>query len=322
MISLRWIEQRRIHWLRLESFVDRSGSRGLQSLPHDELREMALLYRQTAVDLSTVREDPTGARLAEYLNQLLGRAHNVIYRAPRDGRWRVVGFYTWTFPRVFRETFRVTLVSFLMFTGAAIAGWLLASSDPSFQRFSLGPQMLDTIEQGEMWTHRILSIKPAAASGIMTNNIAVSFTMAAAGITAGIGTALLLLFNGVMLGVVGAACLQHGMLLSLCAFVAPHGALELPAIFIAGGAGLLIARGLLFAGHLPRRIAIARDGGRAVQLILGILPMLVLAGMIEGFVSPEPIPEWIRISVGCVLFLALAAYLALAGRRVRAAPSP
>jgi len=323
VISLRWIEQRRVHWFRLESFVERSRSGGLMSLPHDELRELALLYRQTAADLSTLREDPAGARLAGYLNQLLGRAHNVIYRAPGEGVGRVRRFYAETFPRVFRETAAVTNVAFLAFLGAAIAGWLIAVTDPPFQRFLLGPEMMDSISQGEMWTHEILSIKPLAASGIMTNNLAVCFTVAAAGITAGVGTVLMLLQNGLLLGVVAAACWQGGMLRSLCAFVAPHGALELPAVFIAGGAGLLIARGLLFPGHRPRRVALAEDGRRAVQLVLGILPLLVVAGVIEAFVSPEPIPDMIRMAMGCVVFLVLAVYLGLCGRgAVTGAPAP
>ncbi len=322
MISSRWIDQRRIHWFRLENFVERSRRGGLLSLPHDELREMALLYRQIAADLSTLREDPTGARLAEYLNQLLGRAHNVIYRAPRARRSGIRRFYAETFPRVFRETFHATAVATLVFLGGAIAGFLLALTDPSFQRFFLGPEMMDTIERREMWTHGILAIKPLAASGIMTNNLAVCFAVVATGILAGIGTTWLLLFNGLLFGVIDAACWQQGMILSLYGFVAPHGALELPAIFISGGAGLLIARGLLFPGYESRRTALARDGRRAVQLVLGIVPLLVVAGIIEAFVSPQPIPEGIRLVMGAAAFLVLAAYLGLCGQSPKADPAP
>jgi uncharacterized membrane protein SpoIIM required for sporulation len=106
--------------------------------------------------------------------------------------------------------------------------------------------MIETIEQRQMWTDSIVTIKPLASSGIMTNNLSVAFSMFALGITGGLGTIWMLAVNGLLLGVIGAATARAGMALQLWSFVAPHGVLELPAIFIAGGAGLEIARGLLF----------------------------------------------------------------------------
>jgi uncharacterized membrane protein SpoIIM required for sporulation len=98
--------------------------------------------------------------------------------------------------------------------------------------------MMETIERREMWTHSIVTIKPVASSGIMTNNLSVAFAMFAMGITAGLGTIWMMVVNGLMIGVIGAATWRAGMALQLWSFVAPHGVLELPAIFIAGGAGL------------------------------------------------------------------------------------
>src|SRR5258708_34248414 len=111
-----------------------------------------------------------------------------------------------------------------------------------------------------MWTHSIVSIKPQASSAIMTNNLSVSFMAFASGITAGIGTLYLLFFNGIMIGVIGTACANYGMSVPLWSFVSPHGVLELPAIFIAGGAGLRLARPLLFSGELSVPGARARGG--------------------------------------------------------------
>jgi uncharacterized membrane protein SpoIIM required for sporulation len=170
--------------------------------------------------------------------------------------------------------------------------------------------MMDTIEKREMWTQSIVTIKPLAASSIMTNNLSVSFATFALGITAGIGTVWMIVVNGMLIGVIGAATWQAGMALQLWSFVAPHGILELPAIFIAGGAGLEIARGMLFPGLLPRRESLARTGGRAARLVLGIVPMLVVAGIIEGFVSPSGIAAPLKFLLAAVLFAALATYLA------------
>src|SRR5205807_5829472 len=110
-----------------------------------------------------------------------------------------------------------------------------------------------TIEKREMWTHSIVGIKPLASSAIMTNNISVGFLSFAFGITAGLGTIYMMVFNGVMLGVIGMACHLSGMSLQLWGFVASHGVLELPSIFIAGGAGFSVAAGFLFPGYLPRK---------------------------------------------------------------------
>ena len=317
MISTRWLEKRKTYWARLELLVDRSGKGGISALDHRELQELGLLYRQTASDLATVREDVTSNQLAFYLNQLLGRAHNLIYMGHKQKISGLVRFYTQTYPQVFRETFRQTLLAFLIFAVTGVASWAVTIHDPAFAHRLLGPQMMDIIEKREMWTQPIVTIKPLAASSIMTNNLSVSFTTFALGITAGIGTIWMMVVNGMLIGVIGAATWQAGMALQLWSFVAPHGVLELPAIFIAGGAGLEIARGMLFPGLLPRRESLARAGGRAARLVLGIVPMLIVAGIIEGFVSPSGIAKPLKFLLAAVLFAALTSYLLRPG-----APQP
>jgi len=286
---------------------------GLSKLNHLELQELGLLYRQTASDLSVVLEDASSAQLAAYLKQLLGRSHNLIYMGYRPKAGGIVSFYLKTYPGVFRETLPLTLVAIAIFAVGAIAGWAAAIHDPGFAYRMLGPKMMETIERREMWTHSVVAIKPVAASAITTNNLTVAFTMFASGITV-IGPVWVSLFNGLLIGVVGAATWHAGMAMSLWSFVAPHGALELPAIFIAGGAGLDIARALLFPGMLPRRDALTRAGGRASRLVLGTLPLLLVAGTIEGFFSPTDAPVAMKFALGGLLFAALLAYL-FGGRR-------
>jgi uncharacterized membrane protein SpoIIM required for sporulation len=168
--------------------------------------------------------------------------------------------------------------------------------------------MIDSIERREMWTHSIVALKPVAASGITTNNLSVGFSMFALGIT-GLGTIWMIAVNGLLLGTVGAATWQAGMALSFWSFVAPHGALELPAILIAGGSGLELARGLLFPGLLPRRESLAQAGGRAARLLLGTVPILLIAGMIEAFFSPSSAPVALKFAVAGVLFATLLTWL-------------
>ncbi len=315
MISAHWLEKRKPHWERLERIVGHSGSSGLRALSYRELQEFGLLYRQVAADLASVREDPASVRLASYLNQLMGRAHNLIYMGRRSRPSGIGQFYASIFPQVFRSTFNYTLAAFVLFVAAAVAGFLACLGDPAFQRFFLGGPMSDTIERRKMWTESIVTIKPLASSAIMTNNISVASTTFAMGITAGAGTVYMMLMNGLMLGVISAACWQAGMGQSLAEFVTPHGVLELPAIFIAGGGGLLIARALLFPSPLPRRDALVLYGGQGVRLALGIIPILFVAGIIEGFLSPSHLPAVAKYVCAAAVGGLLTLYLTRAGTK-------
>jgi uncharacterized membrane protein SpoIIM required for sporulation len=298
----------------LEALLVR-GRGGVSALTHQELQELALLYRQTAADLSAAREYAANAQLAAYLNQLLGRAHNLVYAA-RPARTRsVLTFYARTFPRIFRQTWLYTAAATALFAVGALAGVVLSISDPGFQRFVLGGAMIDTIDRREMWTHSILSVKPLASSAILTNNLSVAFSAFALGMLAGIGTIYIMVFNGIMIGVIGAACHRAGMSVPLWSFVAPHGALELPAIFIAGGAGLLLARGILAPGLLPRRDALAESGAAAIRLLLGVFPLLIIAGVIEGFISPTALDPALKFASGAALFILLVLYVTAGARR-------
>jgi uncharacterized membrane protein SpoIIM required for sporulation len=313
MITIRWLEKRKPYWARLEQLVQQSNS-GIAALSHNELKELGLLYRQIASDLASVREDAGSRQLVVYLNQLLGRTHNLIYMGHKPKISALVRFYRDTYPQVFRETLPQTLLAVTVVMVAAISAWVLTLRDPGFAYRLLGAHMIETIEQRQMWTDSIVTIKPLASSGIMTNNLSVAFSMFALGITGGLGTIWMLAVNGLLLGVIGAATARAGMALQLWSFVAPHGVLELPAIFIAGGAGLEIARGLLFPGLLSRRDSLEKAGGRAARLLLGTIPMLVIAGLIEGFFSPSTAPVAMKFGLAGVLFAALMTYLFLMGR--------
>ena len=119
----------------------------------------------------------------------------------------------------------------------------------------------------------------------------------------------MMVFNGMLLGVIGAACAFAGMSVALWSFVAPHGVLELPAIVIAGGAGFRLAQGLLFPGFLPRPVSVSRAGAEAVALVFGCVPILVVAGLIEAFVSPTDLAVPLKFAAAAALFTLLVAYL-------------
>src|SRR5580704_17665071 len=321
MISTRWLEKRKPHWSKLEALLNQSTKGGLKSLSRSDLQELSLLYRQAAADLAAVREDPGSVHFARYINQLLVRAHNTIYSGRRASPMAIFSFFWKAYPAAFRRNLKHCLLATLIFAVSGLVGAALTYQNPDFKAKLLGPQMVETIEKREMWTHSIVGIKPLASSAIMTNNMSVGFMTFALGITAGLGTIYMMLFNGLLIGVIGMACHLSGMRLLLWEFVAPHGVLELPAIFLAGGAGLRIAAGLLFPGVLPRRESLTRAGLEAVQLVLGTIPILIIAGLIEAFVSPTGLPIPLKFSMAVALFVLLAAYLFGLSRAAKPAQS-
>jgi uncharacterized membrane protein SpoIIM required for sporulation len=319
MISVSWLKKRQPYWARLESLLVEIKQHGLHALGRDELRELGLLYRQTATDLSAVRGDASSVQQSRYLNQLLGRAHNAVYSGQKKTVGRVAQFFWNEYPVIFRQYLRYTLVATGLFGLGALAGMFLTLSNPDFMRDFLGPQMVATIEKHEMWTHSVVAAAPQESSFIMTNNMTVSFMTFAGGITAGLWTLFQLFFNGMLLGVIGVACALNQMSVKLWSFVAPHGVLELPAIFIAGGAGLRLAQALLFPGTLSRRDSLAVGGNEAVHLLVGVIPMLIVAGTIEGFFSPSSVPAPFKFALAAALFTMFVGYLSRGWRSQGAA---
>lgn len=323
MISNRWIEQRQSLWQRLDLLLRQVESSSLKSLSGSELRELGLLYRQVAQDLTAVRADRGSRTQEEYLNQLLARAHNRVYAGRKMGARQIVRFFAVEYPRLFRRLFPWVAASFLIFMAAAGLGSLLAFSRPAFMRIWVGPVLLASIEHHQMWTHGLLSMKPQASSAIMTNNISVCFSTFAGGILAGLGTVYLLFHNGMEIGVVATACAQARMSLALWSFVAAHGALELPSIFIAGGAGLRLGAGMLFPGIYSRRDALKRGATESIRLLAGTVPLLMIAGTLEGFLSPSAAPVPVKFLISAVLLLALGLWLtSKPGEKSTAGPTP
>jgi uncharacterized membrane protein SpoIIM required for sporulation len=315
MISVAWLKKRQPYWARLESLLGDIKQHGLHALGRDDLRELGLLYRQTATDLSAVRSDPSSVQQSRYLNQLLGRAHNAVYSGQKKTVSRVIQFFWNEYPVIFRRYLSYTAASTAIFALGALAGMFITLSSPDYMREFLGPQMVSTIEKHEMWTHSVVAAAPQESSFIMTNNMTVSFLTFAGGITAGLWTLFQLFFNGMLLGVIGVACAMNDMSIKLWSFVAPHGVLELPAIFIAGGAGLRLAQALLFPGTLSRRDSLAIGGNQTVQLLVGVIPVLIIAGTIEGFFSPSSVPAPAKFLVAALLFTLFTLYLTFGGKR-------
>lgn len=309
ILSNQWIAKRRPFWDRLAALLAQSDQAGLRQLSRADLEEMALLYRQVAADLSVLRQDTTARNYAEHVNSLLARAHHIIYSRRKASIASLFRFLWNEYPVIFRRNLRFVLASVLISIAWGTLGAVITNARPEFMRHFVGPAMIATMERHKMWTESIVSVAPMETSHIMTNNLMVSFVTFAGGITFGLLTFYSLYNNGMMLGVIGTACHQYGMSLSLWSFVAPHGSLELPAILIAGGAGFRLGYAMLFPGSLRWKDSIAKGGIEATRLVSGVIPMLVIAGCLEGFFSPSHAPIAAKFTVGAVLFTLLLVWL-------------
>ncbi|MBD2775730.1 stage II sporulation protein M [Iningainema tapete] len=311
----RWIARREPDWQRLDALLTKVEKKGLKTLSATEIRELASLYRSVAADLARARTQQVGNTLIQNLQLLTTRGYTQIYQGSRRQEWQaVVEFYSWGLPSVVQQTFLYIAAATTIFLVGVLVAWWYAWQDPTFMSLIVPDHLIRTVrDERKLWMGSIVGTEPLASSSIMINNLSVSFGAVAGGITVGAYTTYLMLFNGLLIGAVATLVSQNNLAYPFWAFVLPHGSLELPAIFFAGGAGFLLARAILFPGRLRRRDALKFYGSLAVQLVFGIVPMLVVAGVIEGFFSPHPsVPDGLKYVVGLGLFVLLVLYC---GRR-------
>jgi len=290
-----FLESRLQKWKRLEELTARASRLRLRGLSGEEVREFGQLYRRTAADLAIAREEVSDQRLVNYLNHLVGRAHGAIYRSESSGFGVFITFFRYEFPAVFRKTFSYTLTAFIVFILAAAFSATACLLDEGFAD-RISPQARQDIAAHHNWTEPVNRANPLAATTIQTNNITVTFFAFGFGVLAGVGTLWVLAQNGLLLGMVLSLSFRYRFW-EIPIFVSAHGVIELTAIFIAGGAGLLIGKALLMPGDLRRIDALVTNGRLAIKLIMGCVPMLLIAGLIEGFISPAHIPAPYKFSV-------------------------
>jgi uncharacterized membrane protein SpoIIM required for sporulation len=312
----RFIDQHKTTWQRLEELLKLLDSSSLRRLHREEVRELGRIYRRTASDLAVARAESRDPRLINYLNSLVIRAHGRIYQADAQGGSRVKDFFARDFPQTFRRTWTYSAVSFSVFMLFSVIGFVGTKADPEFSELvGVAPAFRELyIETKTHWWEDLNEANQVGASSIFTHNIQVTIYTFAFGALFGVGTIFYLAYNGANIASVLALTYRAGFGNDLLTFMVGHGVIELSCIFIAGGAGLLIGSALLMPGDLSRADALKSRGKDAVRLMMGVAVLLVVAGIIEGFISPAPIPAAIKFSVAAITGMALYSYLLLAGR--------
>lgn len=311
----QFVHTRRQRWQQLEGLLARGRGRQGARLSAAELEDLGRLYRQATSDLAIARRDFPRDRVTRYLESLVSRAHPIVYR-PEGGQLATVGhFFTTGYPRAFRESGRYIAAAFALFAVPFLFAFGLSLAEPTAARVVLPDSpFVEQVERGETWLEIERTERAPTASFIATNNIQVSFLAFAGGALFGLGTVFVMVNNGLSIGAVAGLAGNYGLGDDLGSFVSPHGGIELTVIFIAGGAGLLIGDAMLRPGLLTRRQSLVRAGQRAIYLVFGCVPLLLIAGLFEGFVSPSGLPDAGKYLVGAVNLAWLYAWLLGAGR--------
>lgn len=313
----KFIKQRRNNWQRLEdllALVENSTLRGLSRL---EVRELGALYRRAASDLAIARAESRDPKLVNYLNSLVIRAHGKIYRAESNGLSVVRKFFLSDFPNAFRQNINFMWIAFSCFITAAIVGFFVTWENLSFGELVYLDGIREEVLKNNYWWESLNTEgNQVGAAFITQNNIRVTFGAFASGAFFGLGAIYTLLFEGARFGSVFAICyhLNPEFGNALASFVVGHGVIELSCINICGGAGMMIGYSILVPGDLTRLDAIKKAGLEAVKIVLGCAFLLVIAGTIEGFISPAPIAPALKIAVGVLTGIAMYSYLFLVGR--------
>jgi uncharacterized membrane protein SpoIIM required for sporulation len=313
----QFYQSRQAEWQEFTGLLKRSQD-NIKQLSPDEVKRLGQLYRAITSDLALAQRAWPQHRVTTFLNQLVAQGHGLIYRSEPLALRRLKRYVTHGFPRLFRETWRFTAVSALLLILPALLAGFITNANPAAAGAILPPQvqqLIPDIEEQQLWTDIPIEERPYTSSFIMTNNIRVSFLAFASGMTAGLLTVYVLVFNGLMLGGLTGLTAHHDVGLELWNFVIGHGVIELTTIFIAGGSGLMLGWAILHPGLLRRRDALTQAAQKAVKLLVGCVPLLVIAGTIEGFISPnETIPPIFKWGVGLTTGVVLYSYLLLAGK--------
>ncbi len=309
------IKNRKADWERLAALLKRVQRGQISALSETELVELGQLYRAATSDLALAQRDFPRHDLALYLNQLVGRAHPFVYRGDPVVVRQFKEFYLRGFPRLYREVAPFIFVAALLFFGTGIVFYFVTLANPDAANYVLSPRLIGYIKTGHLWFKDNDFGGETLAALVMTNNIRVAFFAFVGGMVLALFTLYVLIFNGLILGGVSALMQVYGHAAPLWEFVIGHGVLELSEITMAGGSGLMLGYAILQPGLLSRRNALIVAAQKSVRLLLGSVPLLVVAGLIEGLISPTNAPAELKYAIGITSGILLYGYLFLAGRK-------
>ncbi|MCM8710290.1 stage II sporulation protein M [Clostridium sp. SYSU_GA19001] len=307
----QFIKTNSITWKELENITSLINKKGIKALPSSEVKRFLNIFRQTSHHLAYARTHYPQSSTIAYLNSLLSKCQSYVYGVKRFSIKELIQYISYGFPKLLKDYKWFILSSFGFFVLGAAISLIIVSINSDNALIFLPQQYAEGIKGGTSGNSQGQWNYPLMSSYIMVNNIIVSLKAFVYGITLGLGTIYVLFFNGAMLGSLAALVYIYGNPINFWSLILPHGIIELTAIFISGAAGLMIAKGLLLPGEHTRKHALIKEAKQAASLLMGIVLMLIIAGIIEGFYTPLKISEISKLIFAGITAIILTAYFSI-----------
>jgi uncharacterized membrane protein SpoIIM required for sporulation len=308
-----FVATHRAEWARLEQLVRTAGRPA--RLADAEVAEIVALYQRAATHLSIVQTRSPDPQLVARLSRLVAQSRSVVAGSHAPAWRQLVTFFTSTFPAVVYRTrgWWIGAAAGSILVAVALAVWI--DTHPGVQRSLLPPHEVRDLVNSQFSHYYRAHPAHDFAAQVWTNNVWVSAQVLVGGLALGTFTLWALFLNAANVGVIAGYMVAAGRAGEFFGLIAPHGMLELTAVFIAGGAGLRLGWTIIDPGPRPRPQALAEEGRSTVTIALGLVVVLAISGAIEAFVTPSPLPTWARVGIGAVVEIAFLTYVFVLGRR-------
>jgi uncharacterized membrane protein SpoIIM required for sporulation len=302
MRSVEFRREREAGWQELEDLIALADKDGLRSLSAGQLARLPHLYRATLSSLSVARSISLDQALVQYLESLVGRAYFVVYGTRQHVFSQVWEYLTWRWPAAIRRRWKPILVSVVIMSLGAVVAFLMTRENMDYYYTFIGE-----MAQGRTPASSTSELRAGLydtgeglktfAAALFSHNAQIGILAAALGFVVGLPTAILLFFNGIVLGTFAALYASRGLSVDLWGWLLPHGVTELGAVMLCGGAGFTLAAAIAFPGLRPRLDNLRDHGKDAARIVIGCVIMLFVAGLIEGIFRQEVQTVWIRYTV-------------------------
>jgi len=312
----QFVKMHREEWKQLEQLV-LTMSKRRNAITGDTITQYHRLYQKTAQNLSYSQTYFPNDEVTQYLNGLVSKSHNLLYKDQVSSFKQIRHFFSTKFIGLLVEQWKFVVVAMILFIIGGVGSFIAVANDPLHIYAILPAEMAQGVNPDRLGEGNGAVDSSLMSASIMTNNIKVAIFAFAGGITFGLVTVYLLVYNGIIIGALAALFWHHEKSYDFWAYIVPHGMIELTAIFIAGGAGLLMGYKLFVPGQYTRGYQLKHHAKRSVQLLLGTIPLFVIAGVIEGFITPAAISLEAKYIVAFLTVFGLILYVIIGKLNLR-----
>ncbi|MGD6802140.1 stage II sporulation protein M [Rossellomorea aquimaris] len=320
MNSRQFIQHHREDWKELEELITTMHKRK-SKIKGADINRFSRLYQKAAQNLSYSQTYYPQEEVTPYLNELVSKSHNLLYRDQVSSLKQIRHFFGVTFIGLFLQQWKMIAVAMILFTIGGLGSFFAVADDPLHVYSVLPENMAQSFDPDRLGENEGEVDSPMMSATIMTNNIQVAFLAFAGGITFGLLTVYVLIYNGIIVGAIAALFWHYGKSYEFWAYIVPHGMIELTAIFIAGGAGLLMGYKLFVPGAYSRGYVLKQQAKRSVLLLLGTIPLFVIAGIIEGFITPSTLSLEAKYLIAGLTVIGLILYVLIGAMLLKKKPT-